>query len=133
MKMNREQIRHFTSRVNDLKWKAKHILDDEYQKIYTRSTNEERKNKAIQIMNGTAKIKKKISFNVTILTEVFNFKNLSKYEDERDKSYQIKENKMNELYKMAEMVVDEIMLNSKNAVKLLQDFEVYCKNMKLSK
>ena len=131
--MKAQQKKRIVSRVNEFKWNAKQVLDDEYNKMYNKSIQEERKNKVLQIMNGTAKIKKKISFEAALIEQVFNFKNLSK-EDERDKMHKIKQNKMDDMYDMAEKVVDEIILtDGKNAIKLLQDFEVYCKNMKLSK
>ena len=131
--MNAQQRHHVVNRINQFKWDAKKALESEYNDMYYKSIKEERKNKVLQIMNGTAKIKKKISLEATIVEHVFNFKNLSK-EDERSKLHQRKEGKISELYDMAEKVEDHILLtNGENAIKLLKDFEVYCKCMKLSK
>jgi len=129
--MNAQQRNHVVDRINHFKWDAKKALESEYNDMYYKSIKEERKNKVLQIINGTAKIKKKISLEATIVEQVFDFKNLSK-EDERSKSHQIKENKITEIHDMADKVVDEIILtNGETAIKLLKDFEVYCKNIKL--
>jgi len=137
--MNTQQRCHIINRINQFKWDAKQALESEYSTRYDKSIKEERKNKVLQIMNGTAKIKKKIPFDATILEQVFNFKNLSKGDGrtERGKNcrmLRMKEDKMNKVCDMAEKAADEIILtDGENAIKLLKDFEVYCKTIKLSK